>query len=58
MVVLVLLKNGNKRRLVLFHGNMCRFLPDFEALKETVGVFRLVGLLTDDGPEPPGIIDH
>lgn len=35
-----------------------RFLPDFEALEETVGIFLLVGLLTDDGPEPPGIVDH
>lgn len=34
------------------------FLPDFEALEETVGVLLLVGLLTDDGPEPPGIVDH
>lgn len=37
---------------------MCPILPDFEALKEAVGVFLLVGLLADDGSEPPGIVDH
>lgn len=36
---------------------MC-FLLDFEALEETVWVLRLVGLLADDGPKPPGIIYH
>lgn len=34
------------------------FLPDFEALEEAVGVLLLVGLLADDGSEPPGIVDH
>lgn len=38
--------------------SQCHFLPDFEALEETVRILRLVGLLTDDGPEPPGIVDH
>lgn len=36
----------------------CCFSPDFEALEETVGVFGLVRLLTDDGAKPPGVIDH
>lgn len=38
--------------------NMCVFSLDFEALEEAVRVFRLVRLLTDDGPKPPGVVYH
>lgn len=39
-------------------SDTCCLSPDFEALEEAVAVLGLIGLLADDGPKPPGVVDH